>query len=229
MVDWVHLTSVKDSRNKSDKPTISVRFNVRHPVSWLVAGRNSDKDPHDYWAVAACIQGSSTTPDKNGKSRLYDTRADFVTILPTSRGGSLAIIFLLLTLPFRSGLDALIEFYKDSTYDVRKICIDGKWFKVNPKFPINNEMLEQIAAIRDLLRIGTYLVPEGNCVGDSLCRLKVVTQKLRSTFKNLMEFCSSFYAQTIVRRIGVEKRVKLIDPFRGNAMSTDLHNWILNA
>jgi hypothetical protein len=228
MVDWVHLTTVTDSRNKCRRATIPVRFSYKHPVGWMAA---SEKSPADYWAVASCIQGFSTTPDKRGKSSLVETRADFVTILPTSRGGSSALIFLLIALPFRSGLEAMIDVYDDMRYNIRKLCIDGKWFAVNVKYPITDEILKKIASIRHLISLGTFTGPDtGGSLEASLDCIKSVIGPLRKNFNALREFCMEYYDKEKFYSGGnpLKKIVKLIDVARGPHLVTCVHSWLGN-
>jgi hypothetical protein len=229
MVSWCHLTTIKDSRRKTRRAIIPVRFNHRNPVSWMI-GASEPHHPTDYWAVASSIQGLSTIPDKEGTSWLTDTKADYVTILPTEFGGSLAIVMLLIALPFRGGLEALVSVNDDLDYRLSRFSVDGKWFQVHPLFPITKQVMARASAVRDLIISCTSIGRDENGeLEDAMRQLTFVMKLLPNAITSLIQYCSEFYSiDHSDNDIWTQKIVKLVDVSKGPQLITDPRVWFKN-
>jgi len=222
MVNWAHLIPPNENRRRNRKGTIPVRVNVKHPIGWLLVS-DVRNHPSQYFMVSGNIQGMSTPPNENGDSWITDTRADYATLLPTIWGGSLAFLILLITQPFRNGLEAVIAVNDSMQFRVEKLCLDGKWFAVNPHFPITMEILGRVAGIRDLVHVSTNLSRDTN--GEthaSLERIREVMRLMRSGFNSVCEFAKQTYKTQIpVFRNWKQRSVQLVDTCRGPGLITD--------
>ena len=230
LATWFHLTTVKDSRMKTRRSLIPVKFNFRSPVAYLVHSTEASQT-EDYWAVASSIQGLSTTPDREGLSWLTETRADYATILPSEFGGSLALVMLLVGLPFRtSGLEALISIDdKTGDYRIRKLCFDGKWFNVHPLYPITSAILSRVTAVRDLI-ISSTSVGREDCgdISHALRQIGFVMKLLRGTVDALFKACDEWFSKTEPEPevAWSQKIVKLVDVSKGPQLLTDSRLWM---
>ena len=229
-VGWFHLTTIKDSRMKTRRSLIPVRFNFRSPVAYMVHA-NDAAETEDFWAVASSIQGLSSSPDKEGVSWLTETRADYATILPPEFGGSLALVMLLVGLPFRNfGLEALVSIDEQSgQYRVRKLCFDGKWFNVHPLYPITSQIMSKITAVRDLI-ISSTSVGREDCgdVSHALRQVGFVMKLLPAAVDSLFKTCHDYFSahQPEPEIIWCQKIVKLVDVTKGPQLLTDSRLWI---
>ena len=231
LTTWFHLTTVKDSRMKTRRSLIPVKFNFRSPVAYLVHSTDAS-ETQDFWAVASAIQGLSTTPDREGLSWLTETRAEYATILPTDFGGSLSLVLLLAGLPFRtSGLEALVSIdEKTGDYRIRKLCFDGKWFSVHPLYPITNAILSKVTAVRDLI-ISSTSVGREDCgdISHALRQIGFVMKLLPGAVDVLFKACDEWFSKMEPEPdiAWSQKIVKLVDVSKGPQLLTDSRLWIV--
>ena len=231
LASWFHLTTIRDSRMKTRRSLIPVKFNFRSPVAYLVHSTDASQT-QDYWAVASSIQGLSTTPDKEGISWLTETRADCATILPTEFGGSLSLVMLLVGLPFRtSGLEALVSIDEATgDYRLRKLCFDGKWIGVHPLFPITSAILSKVTAVRDLIISSTAVGREDSGdVSHALRQIGFVMKLLPGTVAALFNACNEWFSkmEPEPQVAWSQKIVKLVDVSKGPQLLTDSRLWIV--
>ena len=141
---WGRISKKSDEFDLSTWLPVSV--NTRSPVGWLHRGA-VDR----FWGVAGKIVG--TTKSMFEDVLPAEARAINVTILPVARGGRVAAGFLLMALPFHSGLVAEVVISPQGVYEVLRVRFEGRYFDVNrsQEFPLTMKMLKAISDVRQLV------------------------------------------------------------------------------
>ena len=231
LVNWYYLSTCTDDDGELKRSVLPVRFSLRNPVGWMMQGYDKTA-PTDYWAVSSSIQGLSSAPDVNGLSWLTDTRADFTTVLPLEFGGSLALVYQLLSLPFRQGLEAVVAINaKDGDYQVQRVHIEGKWFHVHPMFPITSAILLAAAKIRTLIAAGTNIgCDDTGDITDAMRQLEFVRNLLPNAVSSLFAMFNEEYARGAGASSSTwgsppESHVWLIEAGTSARLRTDPAEW----
>ena len=232
VVHWNYLSIVNDCEGKAKRSMIHLRLNYRNASGWLLRSKY-ESEPTDYWAVSPCLSGVSGPTDMYGQSSLTDTRADFATVLPLEFGGSLALIYQLISLPFYDGLEAVISINTtDGNYSVKRVKFEGKWFHVHDMFPITNEILSRASAIRDLLLAGTNIgFDKSGSIKSSVEQLDWVRKLLPGSIGSLFSYVHDFYSSDNWNQTKfgnyVEQIVQLIDHNKSPQIVTDSRVWTI--
>jgi hypothetical protein len=137
---------------------------------------------------------------------------------------------LLISLPFRGGLEALVSVRADDTseYRMRQFSVDGKWFQIHPMFPITKQIIARASAVRDLLVSCTNIGRDDDGeITDAMRQLMFVMKLLPNAITSVIEFCVDFYSHSQPEDGAewMQKIVKLVDTTKGPQLITDPRIW----